>query len=739
MSVIASVLIAIIRCVVFIYDIITFPIYFFIQKPWELYNLKKEPWATEVSSFASSSESEVTYRSTGKKYFAKNKICKELEENGVDTIEKMFSFICKKYKDKPCVGTRKIHKVEERKHPDTGKVIKYYKMGDYHWQSYDQMYDRVLKFGKGIRELGYEEGTKVVIYADTRADWLVAAHGCFKFNYTLCTIYTNLGIDGVKHAISQTGSQIAIVSQELLTKLAQLLPILSSIKTIIVLEEPWNGEWNLEAENIKIYTFDTILKLGGSSELKPNPPTPSDTAVIMYTSGSTGVPKGVVQTHWNIINAMISLAAFFGHFPQEFEGPHYFIAYLPLAHILEFCAENVSLMFGMAVGYSNPNTLIDSSAFIKPGDKGDAAVLKPTVMACVPLVVDRIYKGIKAKVEKQSAFKAKLFNFGVDYRLKWNQRGMDTPIVNKFIFSSATGIVGGRLKALVAGGAPLAPKSHEFVRTVLGVNLSLGYGLTETIATATVGDPHDTRTGLVGPPLVGVDLKLVSWPEGGYTVHDACGPRGEVVIGGNHVAKGYFNMPEKTAEDFFDGPEGYRWLRTGDIGHIMPDGNLKIIDRKKDLVKLQMGEYVSLGKVESVLKVSPLVDSICVVAHPDQTYAIAIVVPEPNNFKNLSQELGKTDFLITELCQDGLMKQIICDRLNEFGISSGLEKFEIPKKITLVSDEWTPDSGLVTAAMKLKRKAIEQYYAREIEHMYEKYKNTSNGTTIHRQSKVSPA
>ena len=173
---------------------------------------------------------------------------------------------------------------------------------------------------------------------------------------------------------------------------------------------------------------------------------------------------------------------------------------------------------------------------------------------------------------------------------------MSTPLINKLIFSKVTGTVGGNLKFLLTGGAPLAPKSQEFVRTVLGVKLVQGYGLTETVAVASISDPNDLRTGLVGPPLVGVDLKIVSWPEGGYTVHDACGPRGEIVIGGYHVAKGYYNMEQKTAEDFYDGPEGYRWFRTGDVGQILSDGSLKIVDRKKDLVKLQMGEYVSLGK-----------------------------------------------------------------------------------------------------------------------------------------------
>ena len=218
------------------------------------------------------------------------------------------------------------------------------------------------------------------------------------------------------------------------------------------------------------------------------------------------------------------------------------------------------------------------------------------MMAGVPLIIDRIYKGIHTKVENGGALKAKLFHFCVQYRLKWNKRGMDTPLINKLIFSKVSGTVGGNLKWLLVGGAPIAPQSQDFVRTVLGVKFVAGYGLTETIAVAAISDPHDIRTGHVGPPLVGVDLKLVSWPEGGYTVQDSCGPRGEIVIGGNHVARGYFNMPEKTEEDFYDGPEGYRWFKTGDVGQMLPDGSLKIVDRKKDLVKLQMGEYVSLGK-----------------------------------------------------------------------------------------------------------------------------------------------
>jgi long-chain acyl-CoA synthetase len=190
------------------------------------------------------------------------------------------------------------------------------------------------------------------------------------------------------------------------------------------------------------------------------------------------------------------------------------------------------------------------------------------------------------------------------------------------------------------------------------------------------------------------------------------------VIGGGNVATGYYKLPGKTNEDFSTDEKGRRWFRTGDIGEMAPDGTLKIVDRKKDLVKLNHGEYVSLGKVESELKTCPLVENVCVYGDPKEQHCIALVVPDRNKLTTMSEKLGLGHFSFEELCENETMTGSMLKELSQHGRKAGLEKFEIPGAITLCTELWTPESGLVTAAFKLKRKPIQDYYQKDLKRMY---------------------
>ena len=242
-------------------------------------------------------------------------------------------------------------------------------------------------------------------------------------------------------------------------------------------------------------------------------------------------------------------------------------------------------------------------------------------------------------------------------------------------------------------------------------SLMIGYGLTETTASACVTSTYDRTTGRAGAPLMNVQIKLVNWDEGGYRITDKPHPRGEIHIGGDNVALGYFKNEEKTKEDFYD-EDGRRWFRTGDIGEAHDDGVLKIIDRKKDLVKLQHGEYVSYGKVESVLKTCPIIENLCLHADSTKDYLIAIVNPDKVKLKEMSDKSAE-EAVKDKSVQDAILKQI-CD----YGLKNNLARFELPGKIILVTEEWSPDTGLVTAAFKIRRRQIVEKYKEEINRVY---------------------
>jgi long-chain acyl-CoA synthetase len=280
-------------------------------------------------------------------------------------------------------------------------------------------------------------------------------------------------------------------------------------------------------------------------------------------------------------------------------------------------------------------------------------------------------------------------------------------------------MVGGNLRLMATGGAPVSADTHNFVRNCFCCPLLQAYGLTETAAAVTMADENDLKSGHVGAPTVGVSIMLEDWPEGGYHATDKPHPRGEILIGGDMVSKGYYLMEEKTREDFFE-KDGIRYFRSGDIGEILDNGCIKIIDRKKDLVKLQFGEYVSFGKLEAEYKTLSIVDNICTYGDSTQNYVVALVVPNLKQLHLLATQLNMEDKSHEELCTDPTVEKTVLQMMTQHGVKTKLVKQEIPQRVKLVTEIWTPDSGLVTAAYKLKRKAIQDKYQHLIDQMYSK-------------------
>jgi len=713
---VASMLVGLIEVLLFIWDVLTYPLYVIIQQPWRQTRRIQRTRARIVNHQAT----EITIRAVPTTDKLKDELLAYPEK--ITTMEKLWNFSSKKFGTKTCLGTRAVLGEMEEKQ-SSGKVFTKLQLGEYTWLNYNDTNNMADSLGKGLRELGVEPRDKIVLYANTCSEWMVSALAAFKHSLAVVTIYTNLGEEGVEHGISQTDATAVIVSQELVPRLLAVLPKCPTVKNIIIIPSH-NPTPNPEATTTtSFHKISDIISLGSTSSITMSPPDPLDTAIIMYTSGSTGVPKGVVLTHSNLVQALFSIIPTvcdsLGSGVKPYEC---YIAILPLAHVLELLAENLMLVLGIPIGYSSTKTFTDTGTAVAKGSKGDATVLNPTIVCVVPLVLDSIYKGIRANVANRGEFFNKLVFLCYRYRLKWTRLGHDTPIMNRIIFNKFKAILGGRLRVLLSGGAPLAPDAHDFCRTCLGLTLLQGYGLTETAATACIPDGGDLSTGRVGAPLQEVDIRLVNWDEGGYTVTDQQGPRGEIVIGGGHVAKEYYEMPEKTAEEFFN-DNGKRWFKTGDIGQMMEDGTIRIIDRKKDLVKLQGGEYVSLSKVESLLKIHPAIENICVCGDSSKSHTVALVIPGQVFLDKLADKLGKTGVTREELCSDKEVVEEVRMVVAKHGAEQRLAKFEIPQAVFLLAEPWTPESGLITAAMKLKRKSLEAAFGAEIAVLYDANNN----------------
>jgi len=711
MDCLSGILAFIFRVVVQTYTYLTLSLYHVIQKPWRNWeDMKRPPPFIEYE--------------IGDDYFIVNNNMKMSEfrrqlctDAKVDTLVKGFEFAVERYMYKKALGTRQVL-AEETEVQENGTVFTKHVLGKYIWRTYDEMYREVMEFSRGLRSLGLTNKKNVVLFSETRAEWLIAAFGCMTQSLPVVTLYANLNDEALVHGIVETEVDCIITSHDLLSRVLNILPQVNAIKTIIVFESPVNPT---EPESfggaLNIHPYKQVLDMGKFSNHECNLPSADDTAIIMYTSGSTGRPKGVILSHKNI------LCSLFGYMDEfQFAEDDIMIAYLPLAHVMELIAETMILLCGGAIGYSSPLTLTDHSSKVQSGSLGDATVLRPTAFVSVPLINERLFKSIQNNVQSRSKLFRSIFNFLVAYKFTWTDLGYTTPFLDAVFFKpKISTILGGRIKYFIGGGAALAPETHAFIRAVFCSPLYHGYGLTETCASGCIMTRNDRSIGISGIPTTSSTVKLVNWEAGNYSVKTFGHPRGEIHVGGDIVAQGYYKQPELTARDFYE-ESGKRWFRTGDIGEIpFTTGKLRVIDRKKDLIKNQYGEYIALGKIESVLKTCHLVDNICVFADSMQFYTVAIVSPIKEKLMLEAEKLNINEGDWTLLCNNPKLRKVVLEQIKLHpSVRSGeLRKFEVPQRIRIVPELWTPQNNLVTAGFKLKRTNIAEMYQHLVDEMYQ--------------------
>ncbi|WJX54824.1 Long chain acyl-CoA synthetase 4 [Trifolium repens] len=613
---------------------------------------------------------------------------------GLDSCWDVFRLSVEKYPNNHMLGTREI---VDGKH------------GKYKWQTYQEVYDMVIKVGNSIRSCGYGEGVKCGIYGANSAEWIMSMEACNAHGLLCVPLYDTLGFGAIEFIISHAEVSIAFAEEKKIPELLKTFPNATKYLKTIVSFGKVTPEQKQEVEKFgsAIYSWTEFLQLGESHSFDLPIKKRSDICTIMYTSGTTGDPKGVLISNQSIITLLAGVKRLLESVDEKLFEKDVYLSYLPLAHSFDRVIEETFIWHGASIGFwrGDVKLLIE-----------DLMELKPTIFCAVPRVLDRVYSGLTRKISSGGFLEKTLFNFAYSYKLynmkKGHKLAAASPLLDKVVFDKVKQGLGGHVRVILSGAAPLSMHVESYLRVVTCSHVLQGYGLTETFAGTFLSLPNELdMLGTVGPPVPNVDACLESVPEMGYDAL-ASTPRGEICVKGDTLFSGYYKREDLTKEVLVDG-----WFYTGDIGEWQPNGSMKIIDRKKNIFKLSQGEYVAVENLENILSQVPSIESIWVYGNSFEAFLVAVVTPSKQALQHWAEENGiSMDF--NSLCEDSRAKSYILEELTKIGKEKKLKGFEFIKAVHLDPVPLDMERDLITPTYKKKRPQLLKYYQNVIDNMY---------------------
>ncbi len=556
------------------------------------------------------------------------------------------------------------------------------------WESYssEKLVSTAEKFGMGLMAMGFAKGDTAAITSANRPEWNMADYGMQMAGIINVPLYTTLSESEIIFILNDCKAKIIVTGDIILTeRLLKIKDKIPSLQSIYSFDKNTGApHWSeIVSKGEKEGRIEDLNKVKNSID-------ENEVATILYTSGTTGTPKGVMLTHRNIISNIHSCESLF-----PIEVVQTALSFLPLCHSYERMLTYVYMYLGISIYYAE--------AMDKIAD--NLKEIRPQAFSTVPRLLEKVFDKIMAKGNEQKGIKRFLFFRAVELGLKYEFKGkngflyeLELSILNKLVFSKWREALGGRVGVIVSGGAALQPRLAR-IFWAAKIPVLEGYGLTETSPVIAVNNMLENGAcfGTVGPVIRDVEVKIA--------------PDGEILCKGPNVMKGYFNRPDLTAEVI----DSEGWFHTGDIGTLVENRFLKITDRKKEIFKTSGGKYIAPQGIENKFKESIFIEQLMVVGE-NEKYAAALIVPDFAALKKWCAENGvafntNEQVIREQKVMDLFQKEV--DILN-----SNFGHVEQIKKFCLISTEWTTLSGELTATLKLRRKFILDKYKSQVQSLY---------------------